>query len=229
MKTFLLRFFTWWNGQTFGTQLWTRWYGEFVGEDEFGNRYFRTRDGKVDPTLGFDRRWVIYNGYAEPSKIPPSWHGWMHHIVDVPPTQETYRAREWEKPHIAQSHRHARRLSATRLDLGRRPPPAGHRRLHAVAAEGLVAPFALLPLLLRLLLRLPAHHFARASLDRRRFDRITRARHLRHVGVAGAALGKRLLRRERDAAGEASIAAKTTVAILRIAMAGPCCGSRLQD
>ena len=35
MKSFLLRFFTWWNGQTFGTQFWTWLYGEFVGEDEF--------------------------------------------------------------------------------------------------------------------------------------------------------------------------------------------------
>ena len=53
MKQFLTRFFTWWNGQTFGTQLWTWLYGEFVGEDEFGNRYYRTKGGKIDPTLGF--------------------------------------------------------------------------------------------------------------------------------------------------------------------------------
>ena len=127
MKTFLLRFFTWWNGQTFGTQLWTRWYGELVGEDEFGNRYFRTRDGKVDPTLGLDRRWVIYNGYAEPSKIPPSWHGWMHHIVDVPPTQESYRPREWEKPHIANltGTPAAYRPPGSTLAQGRRPPATG--------------------------------------------------------------------------------------------------------
>ena len=46
MKTFLLRFFTWWNSQTFGTQFWTWKHGEFVGEDEFGNRYFRTRGGQ---------------------------------------------------------------------------------------------------------------------------------------------------------------------------------------
>ena len=34
MKRFLTRFFTWWNGQTFGTQLWTWLYGEPVGEVE---------------------------------------------------------------------------------------------------------------------------------------------------------------------------------------------------
>ena len=62
MKNFLLKAFTWWNGQTFGTQFWTWMYGEAVGEDEFGNRYYRTRGGKIDPTLLFERRWVIYNG-----------------------------------------------------------------------------------------------------------------------------------------------------------------------
>ena len=98
MKDFLLRFFTWWNGQTFGTQLWTRLYGEFVGADESGNHYYRTRDGKIDPALGFERRWVVYAGYAEASTIPPGWHGWMHHTVDVPPTAETYQPREWQKP-----------------------------------------------------------------------------------------------------------------------------------
>ena len=69
------------------------------GEDEFGNRYFRTKGGKIDPALGFERRWVIYNGYTEASMIGPAWHGWMHHTVDVPPTQENYVARAWQKPH----------------------------------------------------------------------------------------------------------------------------------
>ena len=71
MKSFLLKLFTWWNSQTFGTQFWTWMYGEFVGEDEFGNRYYRTHGAKVDKTLGFERRWVIYNGYTEASTVPP--------------------------------------------------------------------------------------------------------------------------------------------------------------
>ena len=66
-------------------------YGEPVGDDEFGNRYYRTVGGKIDKTLGFERRWVIYNGYTEASTVPPSWHGWLHHTVDTPPTQENYR------------------------------------------------------------------------------------------------------------------------------------------
>lgn len=99
MKDFLLYLFAWWYRATPGTLLWTRRYGELVGEDEFGNRYYRTRNGEIDPTLGFERRWVLYNGYAEASTIPPGWYGWMHHRVDVPPTEMAYTPREWQKPH----------------------------------------------------------------------------------------------------------------------------------
>ncbi|WP_306886074.1 NADH:ubiquinone oxidoreductase subunit NDUFA12 [Amorphus orientalis] len=90
--------FTWWNSATLGTRVHTYFKGEYVGEDEFGNRYYRTKGGKIDPTLGFQRRWVIFNGAAEASKIPTGWHGWMHH-KDVPaPSETTYTARSWEKP-----------------------------------------------------------------------------------------------------------------------------------
>ncbi|HET7849748.1 MAG TPA: NADH:ubiquinone oxidoreductase subunit NDUFA12 [Pseudolabrys sp.] len=127
MRSFLLKLFTWWNTQTFGTQLWTWAYGEFVGEDEFGNRYYRTRGGKIDPVLGFERRWVIYNGYTEASTIPPSWHGWIHHIVDTPPTQEKYTARSWQKPHRPNltGTPAALRPSGSTLAAGRRPRATG--------------------------------------------------------------------------------------------------------
>jgi NADH:ubiquinone oxidoreductase subunit len=42
---------------------------------------------------------VIYNGYAESSTVPPSWHGWLHHTVDTPPTEESYQPWPWEKAH----------------------------------------------------------------------------------------------------------------------------------
>ena len=122
MKSFLLRFFTWWNGQTFGTQLWTARFGELVGTDEYGNRYYRTHGGRIDPTLGFERRWVVYNGLVEASTIGPAWHGWMHHTVDFPPTEEAYHAHPWEKPHIP---------NMTGTPMAYRPPGSilagGHR------------------------------------------------------------------------------------------------------
>ncbi len=137
MKTFLTRFFTWWNGETFGTQLWTWLYGEFVGEDEFGNRYYRTKGGKIDPTLGFERRWVIYNGVAEASSIPPSWHGWMHHTVDVPPTEEKVVARSWWKPHRPNLTGTPGGAPADRFDPGAGPAAEGDRRLQGLDAGAL--------------------------------------------------------------------------------------------
>jgi NADH:ubiquinone oxidoreductase subunit len=127
MKTFLLRTFTWWNSQTFGTQVWTRLYGELVGDDEFGNRYYRTRNGKIDPTLGFERRWVIYRGIAEASKVPPTWHGWLHHVVDVPPPLDKTKPYPWEKPHRPNltGTPGAYRPSGSTLAQGRRPKATG--------------------------------------------------------------------------------------------------------
>ncbi len=77
----------------------TRVHGEFVGHDEFGNAYYRTKGGAIDPALGFERRWVIYNGVSEASMTPPGWNGWLHQTVDAPPTQENYQRRPWEQPH----------------------------------------------------------------------------------------------------------------------------------
>lgn len=127
MKNFFLKVFTWWNGQTFGTQLWTFLYGEYVGADEFGNRYFRQRGGKINEGFGFQRRWVIYNGVAEASRIPPSWHGWMHHTVDTPPVDENYKPREWQKPHRPNmtGTPDAYRPSGSTLSTGRRPAATG--------------------------------------------------------------------------------------------------------
>ena len=127
MKQFLLKLFTWWNGETFGTQLWTWRFGELVGADEQGNRYYRTRGGKIDPSLGFERRWVIYNGYAEASRVPPSWHGWLHHTVDLAPTEEAYQPHPWEKPHLPNltGTPAAYRPAGSILASGRRPKATG--------------------------------------------------------------------------------------------------------
>ncbi len=88
---FILRLVTWWNGQTLNTQFHTWRYGVKVGEDGQGNIFYRSRDGK--------RRWVIYNGEAEASRVSPEWHGWLHYTWDEPPTETPMRHKAWEKPH----------------------------------------------------------------------------------------------------------------------------------
>lgn len=90
--------FTWWNGNTWGTRLFTLRKGKVVGEDEFGNRYYLQRKG-VGP-LGIPRRWVIYNGLAEASTVPADWHGWLHYTVDQLPNKENYQPRHWQKRHM---------------------------------------------------------------------------------------------------------------------------------
>jgi NADH:ubiquinone oxidoreductase subunit len=90
--------FTWWNGATIGARFKIASKGVFIGEDDYGNRYFEARDNS-DSYDERKRRWVIYKGYAEASKIPPDWHGWMHYTFDEPPTKVPLLRRAWEKDH----------------------------------------------------------------------------------------------------------------------------------
>ena len=83
---------TWWNGQTLNTQWYTARNGVKVGEDSQGNVFYETRDKA--------RRWVIYNGEAEASRVDPDWHGWLHHTYDAPPTEAPLPKKDWEKPHV---------------------------------------------------------------------------------------------------------------------------------
>ncbi|SPH21982.1 hypothetical protein ASD8599_02729 [Ascidiaceihabitans donghaensis] len=86
-----LRAVTWWNGQTLNTQLFTWRKGVKVGEDGQGNIFYKTHDDA--------RRWVIFNGEAEASRIDPEWHGWLHRTWDEPPTDKPLPHKSWEKPH----------------------------------------------------------------------------------------------------------------------------------
>ncbi|KAJ56074.1 NADH dehydrogenase [Actibacterium mucosum KCTC 23349] len=87
----LLRAVTWWNGSTLNTAIYTRRKGVKVGEDDQGNVFYETRDGK--------RRWVMFNGEAEASRVSPDWHGWLHHTYKEPPTKAPLAHKDWEKPH----------------------------------------------------------------------------------------------------------------------------------
>jgi len=81
--------FAWWSGATWGTMLSTWFRGQYVASDMFGNRYYQDPKGL--------RRWVIYNGTVEASRVPPEWHGWLHHTFKEPPTVALRRTKSWEK------------------------------------------------------------------------------------------------------------------------------------
>ncbi|MBX9977171.1 MAG: NADH:ubiquinone oxidoreductase subunit NDUFA12 [Alphaproteobacteria bacterium] len=73
----------------------TWWRGKLVGQDTYGNRYYQDRR---PPKTGKARRWVIYQGMAEASKVPSDWHGWLHYTCDSPPLADVNKA-EWQKAH----------------------------------------------------------------------------------------------------------------------------------
>lgn len=87
----ILRVFTWWNGQTLNTQIFTWRKGVKVGEDDQGNVFYETRNK--------EKRWVIFNGEIEASRISPEWHGWLHRTWDEPPTKKPLAHKSWELPH----------------------------------------------------------------------------------------------------------------------------------
>lgn len=92
--------FTWWNGATTGIHFTTWRRGRFVGQDELGNRYYEARDDRDSYDRGRKRRWVIYKGYADASKVTPDWHGWLHYTFDEPPTSAPFPVKAWEKEHL---------------------------------------------------------------------------------------------------------------------------------
>ena len=81
--------FTWWYRQTFGTFLKTLFYGKFVGKDNFGNKYYKSKK---------DERWVVYSHNSEATKITSDWYLWMHHTVNELPNSEQKKFL-WQKPH----------------------------------------------------------------------------------------------------------------------------------
>lgn len=101
--------FTWWNGPGIGTRLFTARHGEEVGRDAAGNIYYRSGQGAAE------RRWVIYNGEPEATRIPPEWHLWIHKTVATPPSQQPLVTRRWERDWTP---------NATGTALAHRPTPA---------------------------------------------------------------------------------------------------------
>lgn len=69
--------------------------GRYIGQDQFGNRYYRERFLFMKPNRR-PKRWVIYFGEPEASKIPPEWFSWLHYISEEPLTALSY---PWQKPY----------------------------------------------------------------------------------------------------------------------------------
>jgi NADH:ubiquinone oxidoreductase subunit len=85
----LKKIFTWWEGATIGTALYSWRSGRKVGSDSLGNIYY---EGKKD-----GRRWVIYSGENDASAVTPEWHAWLHGQIDGLPDDVLPPARPFQK------------------------------------------------------------------------------------------------------------------------------------
>ena len=91
MLTIFKEIFTWWNHQTLGTRIQTFIYEKYIGKDKNGNKYYQSKSGK---------RWDIYNGEIEASKIPDEWYSWMHRIRNKIENSHELKKYKWQKEHL---------------------------------------------------------------------------------------------------------------------------------
>tara|TARA_Y100000817_G_scaffold67691_1_gene51345 strand:- start:48 stop:428 length:381 start_codon:yes stop_codon:yes gene_type:complete len=89
-KIMIKQIFTWWNSQTVGTFIYTILFGKFVGKDDSDNKYYQNKKGK---------RWVIYKGEINASKIDSDWFSWIHYQTDKIPSENPEKKHIWQKPH----------------------------------------------------------------------------------------------------------------------------------
>tara|TARA_Y100000590_G_scaffold397469_1_gene479044 strand:- start:1119 stop:1472 length:354 start_codon:yes stop_codon:yes gene_type:complete len=77
------------------TLIYTWFYGYFVASDNFGNKYY-CNSKNFESTKA--KRWVIFKGENEASKIPPHWHSWLHKTTNIPPIDYNHKY-SWQKEH----------------------------------------------------------------------------------------------------------------------------------
>ena len=90
MLTVFKKIFIWWNQDTLGTKLKTVLFGNLVGKDSFGNKYYESKKGK---------RWVIYSSDIEATKIPVEWYSWIHFTNNKIENNHDLSKYDWQKPH----------------------------------------------------------------------------------------------------------------------------------
>ena len=83
--------------QHWGMKFLTYFKGNLVGQDQEGNTYYQERFW-IKATNRVPRRWVMYKGTMEGSKVPAEWFGWLHHMLDTPLNPQLNK--NWQKPHM---------------------------------------------------------------------------------------------------------------------------------
>jgi NADH:ubiquinone oxidoreductase subunit len=74
-----------------------RFFFKKVGTDQFGNKYFV---GNKKNYLGQNKRYVIYKGICDGSKIPAIWHAWLHYSSQDFPSDSSGIDYDWQISHV---------------------------------------------------------------------------------------------------------------------------------
>ena len=117
--------FTWWNGATGGTALWTRRFGNEVGTDDAGNVYYADKkNGRA--ALGDLQR----QQRRQPG--PARLAAWLRGTIDEVPDKALPPVRKFQQKPTGEPHRHDGAVQARRR-AGIGPAAAGFdRRLRAL-------------------------------------------------------------------------------------------------
>ena len=78
-------------------KIYSYFFAKKIGVDDYGNAYFLDKK-RSTANNGRERRWVIYEGDVEASKVPPEWNAWLHHVTNVIPRKS--RKPKWIKEHL---------------------------------------------------------------------------------------------------------------------------------
>ncbi len=78
-------------------KIYCKLFSKYVGKDEYGNTYYK-KSSKNIKNNNRERRFVIYKGIVEASKVPQEWNAWLHHVTDTPPKKD--KRPFWIKDHL---------------------------------------------------------------------------------------------------------------------------------
>ena len=79
-------------------KIYSNFFAKKIGFDDYGNTYY-SKSSSSSVNNFRERRWVIYNGDVEASKVPQEWNAWLHHSVGNVPDKRSKKPK-WIKKHI---------------------------------------------------------------------------------------------------------------------------------
>lgn len=68
-----------------------------MGRDAAGNQYYQEI---LKGSSRHPRRWVLYHGLPEATKVSSEWYNWMRHISATPPGGQNPLRYSWQQPYL---------------------------------------------------------------------------------------------------------------------------------